>query len=169
MKIRTLTLSLLTIAVLAGCKDKEPTTAKITMVDAVTEQVKTPHQVCKDVAITSQVEATDKHKILGTAGGGAAGAALGHQIGDGTGQDIATVAGGVAGAALGRKVQGNAQGNNTVTTTQNQCHTEYTESENVTGYKVTYEFNGEQKTIQMKEKPTTKSFPVENGQVVLPN
>lgn len=50
------------------------------------------------------------HSILGAIVGGVAGAALGNQIGHGTGRAAATVLGGVAGAAIGDQVGRNAQG-----------------------------------------------------------
>lgn len=42
--------------------------------------------------------------VVGTVLGGAAGAALGHQIGGGSGKDVATAAGAVGGAYAGNKV-----------------------------------------------------------------
>lgn len=42
---------------------------------------------------------------LGLIAGGAAGALLGHQVGGGTGRDVATVAGAVGGAYAGKKIQ----------------------------------------------------------------
>ena len=50
------------------------------------------------------------HNILGAVVGGLAGAALGSQIGGGTGRVAATVLGGVAGAAIGNQIQRNQQG-----------------------------------------------------------
>ncbi|MFV0576678.1 MAG: glycine zipper 2TM domain-containing protein [Vibrio sp.] len=168
MKIRALTLSFLSLAILAGCKDDKPQTAKIVMVDAVMEQVKTPKQVCENVTVTHQRAPTDQHKVVGTVTGGTAGGVIGHQIGGGHGKDIATAVGAIAGAAVGRHVQGNMQQNDTYTTTQKKCHTEYTTSEKQNGYNVTYEFNGQQQTIQMKEKPTVTEFPVVDGKVYFP-
>ena len=42
---------------------------------------------------------------IGLLAGGAAGALLGHQVGGGTGKDIATIAGAVGGAYAGKKIQ----------------------------------------------------------------
>jgi outer membrane lipoprotein SlyB len=50
------------------------------------------------------------HNILGAVVGGLAGAALGSQVGGGTGRVAATVLGGVAGAAIGNQIQRNQQG-----------------------------------------------------------
>jgi outer membrane lipoprotein SlyB len=48
--------------------------------------------------------------ILGAVVGGLAGAALGNQIGSGSGRTAATVLGGVAGAAIGNNIARNSQG-----------------------------------------------------------
>lgn len=51
----------------------------------------------------------------GTIIGGIAGAVIGHQVGRGTGKDIATIAGGVGGAVAGNAIQRNANGGGAVT------------------------------------------------------
>ncbi|CAM2980441.1 glycine zipper 2TM domain-containing protein [Vibrio mytili] len=171
MKIKSIAIAAVVFAVLAGCKEKTPTAptqANITLIESVTEAVKKPHQVCKDVVVTQQVEPTDDNKILGTVGGAAAGAAIGNQIGGGSGKIIATAAGTIAGALTGRKIQENVQKGDVVSTTRQQCHTEYTTSEKVVGYDVTYEVAGAPTTVRLASKPTVKSFPIEDGKVVLP-
>lgn len=171
MNMKSIATAAVVVAVLAGCKDKippAPTQANITLIDAVTETVKNPHQVCKDVVVTQQVEPTDDNKILGTVGGAAAGAALGNQIGGGSGKIIATAAGTIAGALTGRKIQENVQKGDVITTTKQRCHTEYTTSEKVVGYDVTYEVAGAPTTVRLANKPATKSFPIQDGNVVLP-
>jgi len=50
------------------------------------------------------------NNILGAVVGGLAGAAIGSQIGGGTGRTAATVLGGVAGAAIGNQIARNQQG-----------------------------------------------------------
>lgn len=110
----------------------------------------------------------DEAKIIGTIGGAAAGAALGNQVGGGSGKTIATAVGTVAGAMTGRKIQDNAQKNDTITTTERRCSTEYTTSTQVDGYDVTYEIGGASTTVRLAKKPTTNTFPIVSGQVVLP-
>ena len=171
MNMKSIAIATAVVAVLAGCKDKTPpapTEANITLVEAVTETVKNPHQVCKDVVVTHQVAPKDNNKILGTVGGAAAGAALGNQIGGGSGKVIATAAGTIAGAMAGREIQDNVQKGDVVTSTEKQCHTEYTTSEKVVGYDVTYEVAGAPTTVRMKSKHAGKTFPIQDGKVVLP-
>ncbi|MGR5237153.1 glycine zipper 2TM domain-containing protein [Vibrio alfacsensis] len=170
MNMKSIAIATAVVAVLAGCKDKTPsapTEANITLVEAVTETVRNPHQVCKDVVVTHQVQPKDENKLLGTVGGAAAGAALGNQIGGGSGKVIATAAGTIAGALAGREIQDNVQKGDVVTTTEKQCHTEYTTSEKVSGYDVTYEVAGTPTTVRLQSKPAGNTFPIQDGKVVL--
>lgn len=175
MKIKTIVLAMTAVTVLSACKQEEqvvevaePKEANITLVEAVTEQVSTPHEVCQDVVVTEQVAPKDENKLLGTVGGAAAGAALGNQVGGGKGKVVATAAGTVAGAVAGRKIQENAQQNNTVTHVETECTTEYTTSSQVVGYDVTYEVMGTPLTVRLNNKPEGNSFPIEDGNVILP-
>ncbi|MES2152764.1 MAG: glycine zipper 2TM domain-containing protein [Pseudomonadota bacterium] len=58
----------------------------------------------KVVAVTVSQKAGESN-ALGLIGGGLAGALLGHQVGGGSGKDVATVAGAVGGAYAGKKIQ----------------------------------------------------------------
>ena len=59
----------------------------------------------KVIAITAAEKEGDSGP-LGVIAGGAAGALLGHQVGGGTGKDLATIAGAVGGAYAGKKIEG---------------------------------------------------------------
>ena len=64
--------------------------------------------VCLDCGKVIAVAVTEKAGEggpLGMIAGGAAGALLGHQIGGGTGKDLATIAGAVGGAYAGKKIE----------------------------------------------------------------
>jgi len=65
--------------------------------------------VCADcgkvISITTAEKAGDSGP-LGVIAGGAAGAILGHQVGGGTGKDLATIAGALGGAYAGKKIEG---------------------------------------------------------------
>ena len=75
-------------------------------VEPIKETIRTPREVCKDVAVTRQKPVQDEHRIAGTAVGAVVGGLLGNQIGGGTGKKIATVAGAVGGGYAGNQVQG---------------------------------------------------------------
>lgn len=67
MNMKSIAIATAVVAVLAGCKDKTPpapTQANITLVEAVTETVKKPHQVCKDVVVTSKLPLRMTIKLL---------------------------------------------------------------------------------------------------------
>jgi uncharacterized protein YcfJ len=66
------------------------------------------HAVCADCGRVTSVHVTEQAGeggALGVVAGGVAGALLGHQVGGGTGRDLATVAGAAGGAYAGNKVE----------------------------------------------------------------
>lgn len=63
---------------------------------------------CPDCGVVAEVSVTEKagdSSALGLIAGGVGGALLGHQVGGGTGKDIATIAGAVGGAYAGKKIE----------------------------------------------------------------
>ena len=71
-----------------------------------------PAPVCLDCGKVIAVAVTEKAGEggpLGMIAGGAAGALLGHQLGGGTGKDLATIAGAVGGAYAGKKIEERAK------------------------------------------------------------
>ena len=168
MKIRALALAIVATTALSACKDNAPQVANITMIEAATKTVKTPYQECLNVVVTKKATPSDENRIIGAVGGAAAGAALGNQFGGGSGKVIATAAGTIAGALAGREIQGNIQDNNTISTTEKQCQTKYNSTTQVVGYDVTYEISGVPTTVRLAKKPAVKTFPIQDGKVVLP-
>jgi len=64
--------------------------------------------VCKECGKVTAVNVGEKEGKggpLGVIAGGVAGAVLGHQVGQGTGQDVATIAGAAGGAYAGHKIE----------------------------------------------------------------
>lgn len=57
--------------------NKGPEVAQVTDVQPIKQQVKTPREVCKDVAVTRQAPVKDQHQIAGTVVGALAGGLLG--------------------------------------------------------------------------------------------
>jgi uncharacterized protein YcfJ len=102
-------------------------------------------QVCTPVTET-------RRSIGGTLVGGAIGAALGNQVGGGSGRDIATAVGAVTGAAVGQNVAGDN------TTTTNQCVNEPYTVQQISQYKVTVELNGGLYTVYRSFGPTQGSM-----------
>lgn len=143
-----------------------PQYAEVLGVEPVVEVIRTPREVCKDVAVTRQKPVRDQHQIAGTVIGVVAGGLLGNQVGGGNGKKIATVAGAAAGGYVGNKVQENIQNRSTYTTTETQCSTAYDSHEKVVGYKVRYDLDGKVGTVRMERDPGNR-IPVEDGRLVL--
>ncbi len=108
--------------------------------------------------------------------GGLAGGVLGHQVGGGSGKDVATALGVVLGAMAGDQIQNrdtrsqydngqysNSQyGNGGYETAQREvqrCRTVYDAQTRVTGYRVSYDYRGQNYTTFMRTNPGN-SLPV---------
>ncbi len=122
--------------------------ANVTSVRAV---VGTPEQRCW--VEKEQIPASESNANLPAAIAGALiGGILGHQVGGGTGKDLATVGGAIAGAAVGNTVGRNGSTEPAATRDVQRC-------ENVTGqarpqyWDVTYNFRGVDHRIQMTSAP----------------
>ena len=152
----------------AGLKlmNKGPEYAEVLKVTPLTKTIRTPRQDCHDEQVTRQAPVKDEHQVLGTIAGAVIGGVVGHQIGGGTGRDIATVAGAAGGGYAGNRIQKNLQDRDTVTTTQQKCETVYDNSEKTTGYRVRYRLNGKEDTVKMDHDPGPR-IPVRDGQLVL--
>ncbi len=97
-----------------------------------------------------QVAAQDSNRNVGGAIAGALiGGILGHQVGGGSGKDIATVGGAVAGGVIGSNV---GRGNG-VTGSRDVRRCENTTSGTPAYWDVTYNFRGRDHQLQMSEAP----------------
>lgn len=144
-----------------------PEYADVLAVEPVKEQIKTPREVCKDVAVTRQRPVKDEHQIVGSVLGAVAGGLLGNQVGGGNGKKIATVAGAVGGGYAGNKVQEGMQGRDTYTTTQTRCNTVNDISDKVVGYNVKYQLDGKVGQVRMDRDPGSQIPVNKQGQLVL--
>ncbi len=144
-----------------------PEYAQVLAVQPVKQQIKTPREVCKDVAVTRQRPVKDEHQILGTVAGAVGGGLLGSMIGGGNGRKIATVAGAVGGGYAGNKVQEGMQERDTYTTTQTRCNTVNDISEKVVGYDVKYDLGGKQGQVRMDRDPGNQIPVDKDGRLIL--
>lgn len=144
----------------------EPTYAEVINVQPVTKTMRTPHQVCRDEAVTRQAPVKDENRIAGTAIGAVLGGVLGNQVGGGTGKTVATVAGAAAGGYAGNRVQRNMQQSDQQTVMKTRCKTEYEHHEKTLGYNVTYHLGDKQGVVRMDHNPGQR-IPVQNGQLML--
>lgn len=144
-----------------------PKYAEVLAVEQVKESVKTPREVCKDVAVTRQRPVQDQHQIAGTVIGAVAGGLLGNQVGGGNGKKLATVAGAVGGGYAGNKVQEGMQNRDTYTTTETRCNTVVDTSEKVAGYDVKYQLDGRVGQVRMDRDPGSRIPVNDQGQLVM--
>lgn len=144
-----------------------PSYAEVVAVKPITEQVRTPREECRDVVVTHRKPVKDQYRVTGTAIGAVVGGVLGNQVGKGNGKKLATVAGAAGGGFAGNKAQEHIQQNNTYTTTERRCKTEYDISEKIAGYDVSYEQGGKMRTIRMDYDPGQRVQLDEQGRVVL--
>jgi uncharacterized protein YcfJ len=146
---------------------KSPDSAQVLAVEPINQQIKTPRQECKEVAVTHRRAVKDQHQIVGSVLGAVAGGLLGSQIGGGHGKTLATVAGAAGGGYAGNKVQENMQNNDTYTTNETRCNTVNDISDKTVGYNVKYQLNGKVGQVRMDRDPGG-SIPVDKqGQLVL--
>ena len=120
-----------------------PEYAQVLAVQPVTETIKTPRQVCKEVTLTKRRPVKDEHKIAGT------------------------LLGAVAGGYAGNTVQGNMQEGDTYTTTETRCSNVTDSSEKVVGYDVKYQLNGLVNQVRMDRDPGAQIPVNKDGQLVL--
>jgi uncharacterized protein YcfJ len=145
---------------------KGPDYAEVLSVKKVTEKIRTPREVCREVAESHQAPVKDQNRIAGTAIGAVLGGVLGNQVGGGKGKTLATVAGAAGGGYAGNKVQQNMQDSDRVTTMKTHCKTVYDSHTKNLGYDVTYLLGDKQGKMRMDYNPGPR-IPVEHGQLVI--
>ena len=156
------------VGAVAGYKvmNKEGEYAQVLKVTPLTKTIRTPRQECHDENVTQQAPVKDQHQIIGTVAGAVLGGVIGHQIGGGTGRDIATVAGAAGGGYAGNRIQKNLQDRDTTTSTVQKCNTVYDSSQKQVGYQVRYRLNDKEATVKMDHDPGER-IPVRDGRLVL--
>ncbi len=150
------------ISVIPRRDPNEPEFADVIRVKAL-KQPGGSREVCRDHVVTRQRPVEDEHRVAGTATGAVLGGLLGHRVGAGKGKDAATVVGAIAGGYAGNRVQNNMQHKDTYETNEQRCSM-VRDEDRVTGYEVTYSFDGHQDVVKMDRKPG-KTLTMINGQV----
>jgi len=135
-------LTLLSISALTQAQE----VGKVLSSVQVFQQVAVPRQVCSQEQVAVQANKSG----AGAAMGAIAGGVLGNQIGGGSGKAAATALGIFGGAILGNNIEGAPAPQ---TQTVQNCTTQNVFENRVSGYNVTYEFNGKQYTVQLPRDP----------------
>jgi uncharacterized protein YcfJ len=146
--------------------DRSPKFAEVLKVDAVSETVRTPREVCNDETVVHQQPTRDQKRVTGTVIGAVVGGVLGNQVGGGDGRKLATAAGAAAGGYAGNQIQKRVQQGNTYSTVETRCHTVYDSHDKIVGYDVNYRLGDETGTVRTEEKPGDR-IPVVDGKLVL--
>lgn len=112
-----------------------------------------PYESCHMVPRTVVVSHGRNPSGLGAVLGGVAGGIAGNQIGQGRGNIAATIGGSVVGAIVGNEVERNADRPQARTIYTEVCETHYIKKAVKKGYEITYSYEGQKKTIIMKNPP----------------
>lgn len=115
------------------------------------ERVPVSREVCWDEEVRHS--RSGGGNTAGTVLGGLIGGLAGHQVGSGSGNTAATVVGTLAGAAVGN--QASRGPSRDYYSVEERCRVErdYREEERLTGYRVTYLYNGETYTTRTRHDP----------------
>jgi uncharacterized protein YcfJ len=138
------------------------TQARVRSVQPQYESVQIPREECSVQFVTEQPAAPASGGI-GAGGyggvivGGVAGALLGNRVGKGSGREAATAAGAVVGAVVGDKIAnsnaGSAMAAQPIQREMRTCRTVYDLQQRLTGYRVTYDYNGIEATAFTRDQP----------------
>lgn len=129
--------------------------ARVQRVDPQYQVVQVPREEC-----TSQWVNEPQSAGIGAGGlggvliGGVAGGLLGNQVGKGHGREAATAAGAVIGAIAGDRIANRgAQPYPQAQREVRSCRTVYEQQQQLTGYLVTYDYQGHRYSTVMREQP----------------
>jgi uncharacterized protein YcfJ len=129
--------------------------ARVRRVEPQYENVSTPRQECSTQVVNEQRPVGGGQNLGGAVVGGVVGGLLGNQIGRGHGREAATAAGAVVGALTGdRMANGNQpQQYEVVPRDVTSCRTVNDVQPRLTGYRVTYDWRGQEYTTFMRDNP----------------
>ena len=132
--------------------------ARVQTAEPQYEQVQVPRQECTSqwVAEPAPVAGVGANGYGGVIVGGVAGGLLGNQVGKGHGREAATAAGAVIGAIAGDRIASqHAQPQQMVQREVRSCRTVHDIQQRPAGWRVTYEYRGQQYTTVTREQPGT--------------
>ncbi|HET7834094.1 MAG TPA: glycine zipper 2TM domain-containing protein [Gallionella sp.] len=150
MKKTVLLLSLASLYTGANAEDFTDT-ARVVSSTPIYERVNQPRRECWNETVQGSA-APSERSYGGAIVGGIAGGVIGSQVGGGNGRLAATAAGTLAGAMIGDRVAN--QGQQQPTSHQvERCRQVDNTREVITGYTVTYRYNGRQATTTLPYDP----------------
>ena len=147
--------SLLAAAAVGAQAETYIDNARVRGVDPQYENISIPRNECTSQWISEPRQIDGGHQYGGAVIGGIAGGVLGRQVGRGSGRDAATAVGAVVGALTGDHL-GNrnrvAQYDDGQREVQ-RCRTVNDVQSRITGYRVNYDYRGQQFTTFMRQNP----------------
>ncbi|HEY9100830.1 glycine zipper 2TM domain-containing protein [Chitinimonas sp.] len=130
-------------------------TARVRNVEPQYERISVPHKECSSEVVTETRRVGGERSYGGAVVGGVAGAIVGNQVGKGHGREAATALGAVVGALTGDRIDNrdNRVEYEDVPREVQRCRTVEDWQSRVTGYRVTYEYRGQQYTTTTRDNP----------------
>lgn len=129
--------------------------ARVRGVEPQYENVSVPRQECNTQVVNETRQVGGGQNYGGAVVGGIAGALLGNQVGKGHGREAATAAGAVVGALTGNHIAngGRQEQYQVVPREVTTCRTVNDVQARLTGYRVDYDYRGQQYSTFMHENP----------------
>ena len=154
---RTVLLALFAATGLAAQAEGFTDRARVQRVEPQYETVQVPREECTSQWVNQPVAVAPAGNGYGGAVvGGVAGAIVGNQVGKGHGREAATAAGAVIGALTGDRLSNNNSQPAPVAYERREvrsCRTVNETQNRLSGYRVTYEYHGNEFTTVMAEQP----------------
>lgn len=132
--------------------DRMVVKARVSQVEPIVEVVQTPqqHRECWNEEVRGS---TTRHSADGMLVGAIIGGVIGHNVGNRRNRDTATAVGTVIGASIGHDSGRRYQQPYSYTEQRCSVSTDYIEEERILGYRVSYNYQGEQYTTRMDRDP----------------
>ena len=128
--------------------------ARVQSVEPQYESVQVPRQECTSQVVNEPQPVATGPNYGGVILGGVAGGILGNQVGKGHGKEAATAAGAVIGAIAGDRIAGAQQPQYVYQPREvRSCRTVHDVQQRLTGYRVTYEYRGQEYSTITREQP----------------
>ncbi|MGQ5523913.1 glycine zipper 2TM domain-containing protein [Chitinimonas sp. PSY-7] len=152
---RITTLCLLATSIVAAHAESFTDVARVRSATPEYERTNTPRKECSSEWVRETREVPAQRQYGGAVIGGLAGALIGNQVGKGHGREAATAVGAVVGALAGDNIDNRDRGGYTeeVPREIKRCRTVEDWQRRLVGYRVEYEYRGQQYSTIMSENP----------------
>jgi uncharacterized protein YcfJ len=129
--------------------------ARVTNVTPEYDRVSTPRKECYSETVPEYRE-RERHGLVGPIIGGVAGGLIGSQVGRGNGRVAASAAGAVVGALVGDRLADRGRRGDYYEREVQRCRVVDTWEDRITGYRVSYEYQGRNYTTVLPYDPGSR-------------